>query len=49
MVNKTTRTEDETEETVLGVETLDLVEQTGDHIVTARSLTTAEDYTYIDL
>ena len=49
MIYKTSRTENETEETVLGVETLDLVEQTSDHIVTARSLTTTEDNTYIDL
>ena len=47
MVNQTTRAEDESEETVLGVELLDLVEETSDNIVTTRSLATAEDDTHV--
>ena len=49
MVYQTARTEDETIETVLGVEFLNLVEQTGNHVVTARSLTTTEDNTHVHL
>ena len=49
MVYETTRAEDETVETVLGVELLDLVEKTCDDVVTTRSLTTAKDNTHIHL
>ena len=49
MVYKTTRTEDETEETVLRIQFLDLIEQTCDDIMAARSLTTREDDTDIHL
>ena len=49
MVYQTARTQDETEQTVLGVELLDLIEQTGNHVVTARSLTTRKDDTYVHL
>ena len=49
MVYQTTRTEDETIETVLRIQLLDLVEKTGNNVVTARSLTTAEDDTNIHL
>ena len=48
MVNKSAWAEDETEEAVLGIKTLDLVEQTSDDVVTARSLTAAEDDTNVD-
>ena len=49
MVNQTARTQDETEQTVLGVQLLDLVEKTGNHVVSARSLTTRQDDTYVHL
>ena len=49
MVYQTARAEDETVEAVLGVQLLNLVEQTGDDVVTARSLTTAEDDTHVHL
>ena len=49
MIDKTARTEDKTEETVLWVQLLDLVEQTCNHIVTARSLTTRKDDTDVHL
>ena len=49
MVYETTRAEDETVETVLRVEFLDLVEQTRNHVMTARSLTTTEDDTHVHL
>ena len=49
MINQTTRAEDETEETVLRVELLDLIEQTGNHVMTARSLTARKDDTNVHL
>ena len=48
MVNETTRTEDETIELVSWVERLHTVEETRNHVVTARSLTTREDNTYVE-
>ena len=49
MVNQTTRTQDESEETVLGVQFLNLIEQTGNHVMTTRSLTTRQDDTNVHL
>ena len=49
MVYQTARTQDETIKTVLGVQLLDLVEETGNHVVSARSLTTRENDTYVHL
>ena len=49
MLHQSARTQNETEETVLGVQLLDGVKQTGNHIVTTRSLTTRQDYTHIHL
>ena len=49
MINQTARTQDETEETVLGVQLLDLIEKTGNHVVSARSLTTRQDDTNVHL
>ena len=44
VVDQTARTEDEAVETVLGIEFLDGIEETRDDVMTARSLTTAEDH-----
>ena len=49
MVYQTARTQDETIETILGVEFLDLVKETCYHVVTARSLTARKDDTYVHL
>ena len=47
MVNETARTKDEAIKLVCWVELLDTVEKTRDHVVTARSLTTRKNYTYV--
>jgi len=48
MVNQAARTQDETIQFAVLVQLLDTVEQTRYHIVTARSLTTRQDNTYLD-
>ena len=48
MVNKSTRTHEETVKTVCGIQLLYLVKKSGDNVMTARSLAAAEDYTHID-
>ena len=47
MVYQTARTQDETIKTVGGIQTLHSIKQTGNHVVTARSLTTTKDNTHI--
>ena len=49
MIHQSARTQDETIETVLGVQLLDLVEKTGNYVVSARSLTTRQDDTNVHL
>ena len=49
MVNQTARTEDEAEETVLGIQLLNSIEKTGNHIMSTRGLTATEDDTDIHL
>ena len=49
MVNQTARTKDEAEETVLGIQLLNRIEKTCNHIVSAGSLSTTEDDTDIHL
>ena len=49
MIHQTARTQDEAVETVLGVQFLNSVEETGNHVVTAGSLTTRKDNTHVDL
>ena len=49
MVYQTARTEDETVETVLRVKLLDLVEETCNHVMAARSLTAGKDNTHVHL
>ncbi|WP_440323194.1 hypothetical protein, partial [Laedolimicola sp.] len=48
MIYETARTEDEAIELVSWVERLHTVEETRDHVVTTRSLTTRKDYTYVE-
>ena len=48
MIYETTRTKNETIEFVSWVERLHSVEQTRDDIMSTRSLTTAEDDTYVE-
>ena len=49
MVYQSARTQDETVQTVLRVQLLNLIVQTGNHIVTTRSLTTRQNDTDIHL
>ena len=49
MVNKTTRSQDEAVQTVLGIELLYLIEKARNDIVSARSLATAQDDTHVHL
>ena len=49
VVYETARTHKETIKMVLGVQLLDTIEKTTDHIVSTRSLTTAEDNSHIHL
>ena len=49
VIHQTARAEDEAIETVLGVQLLHGVEQTGDDIVATRSLTAAEDDSHVHL
>ena len=49
MVNKTTRTKDETIKTILGVQLLNLIKEAGNDVMATRSLTTRQDDTYVHL
>ena len=49
MVYQATRTQDKTEQAVLGIQFLDLVEQTCDDVMATRSLTTRQDDTHVHL
>ena len=48
VVNETAGAEDEAVELGIGVDALDAVEETADDVVSARSLTAAENYAYVD-
>ena len=49
MVYQTARAENETIEAVFGIQTLNGIKQTGNHVVTTRSLTTRKDDTNVHL
>ena len=47
MVNQTTGAQDETIQFAISIESFDTIKQTGDYVVSARSLSTGKDNTYI--
>ena len=48
MGDESGRTEEETKQTVVGIESFELIEQSGDDVMSAGGLTAAEDDTNVD-
>ena len=48
MIDESARAQQETEETAILVHGFESVEETRNHVVSARSLTTRKDYTHVD-
>ena len=48
MLHQSAGAEDEAEETRLGISRLESVEEAGDHVVSARSLSAGEDHARVD-